>query len=179
MVENMEEIFDIYTRDGKYLGTETRTACHSENPGFYHKPVWIWIINSNNEILVQKRAAFKLNHPNKWDMPSAGHVDAGEEIIDGAIRETYEELGVQTKPEDYKFICEYISDKSFELAQVYLLKLDLMIKDFKLQTEEVAEVKWLKFDEFKKLFLSDEFVNHPKDYKDMIIKVLESYLKGK
>ena len=42
----MEEILDIYTRDGKHLGTKTREECHKDNPGFYHKPVWIWIINS-------------------------------------------------------------------------------------------------------------------------------------
>ena len=55
----MEEIFDVYTRDGKYLGTESKSFCHSENPGVYHKPVWIWIINDNKEVLVQKRAACK------------------------------------------------------------------------------------------------------------------------
>ena len=55
----MEEVFDIYTRDGKYLWTASKADCHSENPGFYHKPVWIRIINSKNEILVQKRAACK------------------------------------------------------------------------------------------------------------------------
>lgn len=55
----MEEIFDVYTRNGKYLGTKTKSFCHSENPGVYHKPVWIRIINNNNEILVQKRAACK------------------------------------------------------------------------------------------------------------------------
>lgn len=44
----MEEVFDIYSRDGKYIGTELKSICHSENPGFYHKPVWIWIINSKS-----------------------------------------------------------------------------------------------------------------------------------
>ncbi len=27
----MEEIFDIYTRDGKHIGTELKSVCHSEN----------------------------------------------------------------------------------------------------------------------------------------------------
>ena len=50
----MEELFDVYTRDGEYIGVKNKSICHSEKPGFYHKPVWIWIINSNNDILVQK-----------------------------------------------------------------------------------------------------------------------------
>lgn len=173
----MEEIFDVYTRDGKYLGTKTKKFCHGENPGVYHKPVWIWIINSKNEILVQKRAACKKNHPNKWDMPSAGHVDAGEKIIDGAIRETFEELGVKTMAEDYEFICEYIDDKSYEIAQVYLLNLDLNIDEFKLQQEEVAEVKWLTFDDFKKLFYSDEFVKFNNEYREIVLRMLKERLQ--
>lgn len=30
----MEEMLDIYTRDGKYLGVKTRSECHTKNPGF-------------------------------------------------------------------------------------------------------------------------------------------------
>lgn len=168
----MEEIFDIYTRDGKYLGTELKSVCHSSNPGFYHKPVWIWIVNSNNEILLQKRASCKKNNPDKWDMPSAGHVHASESIVSGAVRETYEELGIKTKESDYEFMCEYICDSTFEIGQVYLLKKDLDIDKLKLQEEEVALVKWFAFDEFKKILYSDEFVNHDKEYKDIVVKML-------
>jgi len=173
----MEEIFDVYTRDGEFLGTKTKSFCHSENPGVYHKPVWIWIINDNKEVLVQKRASCKKNHPNKWDMPSAGHVDAGETIIEGAIRETFEELGVKTREDDFEFICEFIADKSYEIAQVYLLHLNLKVEEFKLQPEEAAEVKWLSFDEFKKLFYSDEFVSFDDEYRDIVVKMLSEKLK--
>lgn len=169
----MEEIFDIYTREWKHLGTKEKSVCHGENPGFYHKPAWTRIINSENETLVQKRAACKKNNPNKWDMPSAGHVVAWETTIDGAIRETYEELGVETKENDYKFIWEYICDPAWEIAQVFLLKLDLDIDEFKLQKEEVAEVKWLNYDEFKKLFYSEDFVESDEEYKEMILNMLK------
>ena len=172
----MEEIFDIYTRDGKYLWTASKTDCHSENPGFYHKPVWIRIINSKNEILVQKRAACKKNHPNKRCMWASGHVMAWETIVDGAIREVYEELGIQTKEEDYKFICEYIIDETREIAQVYLLKLDVDIDKFKLQKEEVAEVKWLTYNDFKEFFCSEDFVEHSDEYREFTLKILRENL---
>jgi len=172
----MEEIFDIYTRDGKHLWTAPKSVCHSENPGFYHKPVWIRIINSKNEILVQKRAATKKNHPNKRCMWASGHVLAWETITEWAIREVYEELGVETKEEDYKFICEYIVDETWEIAQIYLLKLDLNINEFKLQEEEVAEVKWLTYDEFKELFNSKDFVEHSDEYKEFTLNILKENL---
>ena len=170
----MEEIFDVYTRDGEYLGTKPKSFCHSENPGVYHKPVWIWIINDNGEILVQKRAACKKKNPNKWDMPSAGHVVAGETSIEGAIRETYEELGVKTNESDYRFMFEYIREVGFELAQVYLMKKN--INKFQLQETEVSEVKWLKYEEFKRLLFSDDFAPHDYEYRELVLKMLSEEL---
>lgn len=54
-----DELFDIYTRDGKYLGIKAKSFCHTSDAGVYHKPVWIWIINEKKQILVQKRAKCK------------------------------------------------------------------------------------------------------------------------
>lgn len=171
----MEEIFDIYTRDGKHIGTEKKSVCHSENPGVYHKPVWIWIINSKNELLLQKRSYKKKRFPNKWDMPVAGHVRAGETILQGAVREAEEELGIQTKEGDYTFIGEYISDSAWEIGQVYLLKLDLEIKDFKLQEDEVAEVKWISLEELDKIIYSNEFTEIDIEYKRMMVNYFRRY----
>ena len=113
------------------------------------------------------------NHPNNWDMSSAGHVVSGETSIQGAIREVYEELGIKTQESDYKFISEYIADQFFEIAQVYLLKLDLDITNLTLQKEEVSEVKWLCYDDFKELFLSKDFVTFSDDYKNLVLNLLE------
>ena len=170
----MEEIFDVYTRDGEYLGTAPKSVCHSKNPGFYHKPVWMWIINSKNEILVQKRASCKKTCPDLWEN-CGGHVDAGESMIHGAIREVYEELGVKTKESDYITLCEFTLDITFEIATIYLLKLDLDINEFKLRKEEVSDIKWLSFDEFKKLFYSSDFVDYGDEYRNLMIKLLQEH----
>ncbi len=172
----MEEIFDVYTRDGKKIGTAPKSKCHSENPLFYHKPVWIWIINSKGEILIQKRAKTKKNFPSLWDMPSAGHVVSGETCKEGAIRETFEELGVETKEGDYEYIGEYIYDFAWELAQIYFLRLDYEIEKFKISTEEVEKIKWLNYDDFIDVFYSEEFVPLDKEYKDMICRILKEKL---
>ena len=120
----MEELLDIFTRDGKYLGIKPKTECHSENPGFYHKPAWIWFYNSKGEILVQKRAMCKKKFPGLWDMSCAGHVDAGETSKQGAIREAKEEIGVDVSEEEINFWFEYIEDDCWEIGQVFLFKCD-------------------------------------------------------
>lgn len=173
----MEELLDTYTRNGKYLGVKEKSICHSNNPGFYHKPVWIWIINDKDEILVQKKSKYKKNFPNKWDMPSAGHVIAGETTLEGAIRETYEELGIKTNESDYKFLCEYIYDSGNEIAQVYLLKINA--NKFILKEDEVSEVKWIKYNEFKELLFSNEFTGHDEEYKELSLKLIKENLKNR
>lgn len=172
----MEEFFDTYDINGNFLAVKPKSFCHNKNPNCYHKPVWIWIINEEKEILVQKRASTKKSSPNKWDMPSAGHTKAGESFIDACIRETEEELGIKTKPSDYTFLKEYIYQKNWEIAQVYLLKTNKKIENFKLQKEEVSAVKFLDYKNFIKLFYSKNFTSLTKDYKDWISKELLNYI---
>lgn len=173
----MEEFFDTYTRDGEYLGVRSKKECHAPDADFYHKPAWIWIVNSKNELLVQKRAACKRVQPNKWDMPSAGHVDAGETALEGAIRETREELGIETAAEEYRFLGEFIEDSCREIGQVFLLCRDIAVEEMTLQEDEVAEVKWLSSDEFKALLYSDSFTPFSNAYKDWVIGQLEAAMR--
>lgn len=170
----MEEMLDTFDINGNFLGAKTRSFCHSENPGVYHKPVWIWIINNKGEILVQKRALTKKKSPGKWDMPSAGHVDAGESCLTACVRETEEELGLKVKPNDFIFLKEWLNQKGWEIVQIYLLKNNTSEEDFILQTEEVEQVKWLGYNEFVKLLYSNEFCNHEKEYKDWVCEILKA-----
>lgn len=175
----MEELLDVYTRDGTYIGKKVKSSCYSNNNGFYHKPVWIWIINNKGQVLVQKRASSKKYYPDKWDMSCTGHVNAGETQIEGAIREIYEELGIKTVESDYKFICEYIYDPSYELGQVYLLNLNSRTDEFRLQENEVSEIKWLNFDDFKKLLYSEQFVKLDEEYRKLVLNMLKHQLQIK
>lgn len=165
-------MFDVFDRNGKYLGVKPKSFCHLANPGVYHKPVWIWIINSKKEVLVQRRARIKKHMPDKWDIPSAGHVVSGEDFLSACQRETYEELGVVVPKEEFVFQKEILSEKVWELGQTYLLVLDVDIKEFKLQVEEVAEVKWLPFDQFKELLFSSDFVPYDEDFKIWVCEMI-------
>ena len=175
----MEEMLDTFDINGKFLGVKPRSFCHGENPGVFHKPVWIWIINSRGEILVQKRALTKKKSPGKWDMPSAGHIDAGESCLQGCVRETTEELGINVKKEDFIFLKEFVNQRGWELVQVYLLKKNINIADVKLQKEEVECIKWLNYEEFVELLYSEDFCNHAQEYKDWAAETLKKYIKEK
>jgi isopentenyldiphosphate isomerase len=60
---------------------------------------------------------------------------------------------------------------------VYKLENNFEITQMKMQVEEVSEIKWFDFDDFVKLFYSDDFVPYDKEYKNMIVERLQSHFK--
>ena len=173
----MEELLDVYTRDGEYLGVQPRELFVKGNPGFYNKPAWTWVYNSKNEVLVQKRASTKKVYPDYWDMSCAGHIDAGESVIQGVMREAKEEIGIDVKEEDCEFKFEFIEDNLGELGQVYFIKVDKDINDFIIQEEEVAEIKWVSLDELREMLYSDKWCPYSKEYKEKVLEEFEKTFK--
>jgi bis(5'-nucleosidyl)-tetraphosphatase len=51
-----------------------------------------------------------LQHPRRWDLPK-GHIEAGEDILTAALRETEEETGIPTTSievdANFKYVVEY------------------------------------------------------------------------
>ena len=47
------------------------------------------------------------------------------------------------------------------------------MEDFNLDKNEVKEVKWFNYEEFKELFYSDDFAYVPNDYKEKVLDVLK------
>ena len=88
------EYIDIFDENDNPIG-EKKEKQQAHEDGNFHRTAHVWIINDKNEWLLQKRSANKKTHPNCWDISGAGHIKAGEAIIDGAIRQLKEELGIE------------------------------------------------------------------------------------
>lgn len=85
------EYFDVLNEKGIYTGeVKTREECHEK--GLWHKAVVVFIINSKNQVLLQKRSKQKKLWPDMWDITAGGHVDSGEFGFQAIIRECKEEL---------------------------------------------------------------------------------------
>ena len=147
------EYIDIFDDNNIPTGEiKEKTQAHEE--GNFHRTAHIWIINNNKELLLQKRSATKKSHPNCWDISGAGHIKAGETVIEGAIRELKEELGVEIKEEELEFISIVKSvknPKNHEFQYVYLLNRNNKIEDYIFEDKEVSEVKYIYFEELEKM----------------------------
>lgn len=86
------EPFPVVDEQDRLLGEATRSEVHGNN--LRHRAVHIFVFNQFGELFLQRRSPSKDRHPRLWDSSAAGHVDAGEDYDEAAIRELKEELGV-------------------------------------------------------------------------------------
>ncbi len=140
------------------------TKQEAQEHGINHRVVRIFVQNSNNELLIQKRSN-NVSFPNLWDQSAGGHVDENEDYADAAPRELREELGISNVA--LTPLCKYftsgegVSATFKRFNAVFTTKYDGPIT---INDEEVSEVKWVglvvlenwmkeKPDEFTKGFL--------------------------
>ena len=156
------EIFDIIDKEGNPTGrTVTREKAHAE--GIPHRTAHIWIIRQKEgrtQVLLQKRSQNKDSFPGKFDTSSAGHIQAGDEPMESALRELHEELGIQAIPDQLQFagtfpisFAKEFHGKMFrdeEIAFVYIYSQPVDISTLVLQKEEVESVEWFDLEEIYK-----------------------------
>lgn len=90
----MTEIWDVYDIKGNKLNKTVLRDMGCLQKYEYHLSVDVWIFNSKNQILIQKRSANKRLFPNLWVCSAGGAVISGENSFQGCIREVQEELGI-------------------------------------------------------------------------------------
>lgn len=154
------ELFDVLNEDGTKSGViRERGVAHRE--GSLHATVHMWVVRKNQksgyDVLLQKRSAYKDSNPGCYDISSAGHVAAGDEILESAVREMQEELGIHAAKEQLHYVGEHRGSfeavfygrlfKDNELSSVYVYTEPVEIENLKLQESEVEEVIWMDYEE--------------------------------
>jgi len=174
-----EEFIDILTKKGGFTGqVDSKNNVHKK--GYYHNTAHVWLFTKNGKILLQQRSKNKTIYPLLWDVSVAGHIDAGETVIEGALREMKEEIGLVLTMHDLKklnvFECFRTYDQSIidnEFRHTFIAQLKIPLGELTPQKEEVEALKLVDVDEFLKL-LNTEGNNHfVKTYKDYYLQVIE------
>ena len=152
--------------------------------GHWHKSIHAYLINDKNQILIQKRSADKDLYPNVWDVSFAGHVGAGENTKISAIRECKEELGIDLKDSEIKYIftnpekLQWGNILSNEFVDVFICRKNFtkIVK----QDEEVADVKVMPLKDFITMIKEKDKMLFPHfDEYNKILPMLESIIIDK
>ncbi|RAJ16353.1 NUDIX hydrolase [Olleya aquimaris] len=153
----MDELIDIVTKDGFPTGQSVlKSEIHKK--GYFHNTAHVWFYTTQGEILLQQRAASKVICPLLWDVSVAGHIDAGETITSGAVREIQEEIGLTIAESDLEKIGVFDCFQSYpngiidnEFHHTFIALLTVPLSKLTPQKDEVEDLKLVSISAFKSL----------------------------
>ena len=158
----MDEYIDIVTKSGKPTGEKALKSYIHKN-GLLHNTAHIWLYTKQGDILLQQRSKTKLIYPLLWDVSVAGHIEAGETITAGALREIKEEIGLNLKENHLTKVGVFESFKNYgngctdnEFHHTFTAVLTVDVDDLKPQAEEVEDLKLVTIAEFETLLQNSE-----------------------
>ena len=97
------ELFDLYEAPHPsprlFSGEPTATGFSKarqlvHRDGDWHRAINVWMYTSRGELLLQRRAEGKDTFPGRWDVSVAGHITSGDSVLETALKEVEEELGI-------------------------------------------------------------------------------------
>ncbi len=185
----MDEWVDVLDENGAFTG-ERILKSEAHKNGIFHPTVHIWYYTKNGKILIQQRGKHKSTFPLRWDVSVAGHVMAGEDILDAAIREIKEEIGLDERVENLQKIGVFKSTqihhatlKDHEYHHTYLCCLKKPFSQLVMQKSEINDLKLIPLIQFSEevwgLANSKKYVPHQSSYYAAIIKSIQQRLENR
>ena len=148
------ELVDVYNKRHEKLNYQRDRKKLKD--GELRLSSFIWVINDKDEILIQQRLATTKKMPNMWGT-TAGGVLAGENSLDGAIRELKEELGIIVSKEELEFIGSY--KRIIDFVEVWLCKKNVKENEVLINPDEVQAAKWVSLKEFDEMIKNGEGID--------------------
>lgn len=104
--------------------------------------VSVAIIKDNKILLIQEG---KKDNRGRWNIPS-GRLGKGEKIVDGAIREAFEETGYHVKLVSLTGIYNFFSETGNQLIRFNFMG-EIVGGELKYDNEEIIGSRWLEIKE--------------------------------
>ena len=133
--------------------------------------IHICLFDSGGRMLIQRRHDNCARWPGLWDVSVRGCAEAGETGLTAAVREAGEELGLTLVPDDLRHALTVCFPHGHD--ELYLCSLPLSASAFRLQPEEVAEVRWASEDEILRLRREGLFTPFRPDYLRLLFRLWE------
>ncbi|MBI2573294.1 NUDIX domain-containing protein [Candidatus Woesearchaeota archaeon] len=136
----------IVNEHDQIIGYKKRTECL---PHEIYRVSALMVKNSKGEVLLARRAYTKKHDPGCWGPAVAGTVEKGETYEQNIIKEAQEELGIENVQFEQGQKRES-KGKYHHFTQWFNCILDWPITKFKIQKEEVDEIKWFTVKELER-----------------------------
>lgn len=114
------------------------------------------------KLFVAKRADTKKFLPGVFELPG-GHIDFGEEIVDGLKREIFEEFGVRANIGDPFYVFSYTNEVkgSHSVEIIYFATFSEPITNIKLNSEDHSGFVWISKSEIVQILTKEKGKDDP------------------
>ena len=139
-----KEVWDLYDSDGIITGeTFIRGFDNFKNipEGRYHLVVDLLVIHSDGQYLLTKRSDIKDVYPGYWEASAGGSALRGEEPLEAAQRELFEETGLV--PDSLELVSITFKDSSRAMYYSYIAYVSCDKDSIILQEGETTDYKWV------------------------------------
>ena len=162
-----EEIFDVVNERDEVIDRQPRREVHAR--GLWHRAVHVLVFNARGAVFLQKRSLQKDTAKGKWDSSASGHLDAGEEYDDCAVREVREEIGLVLAATPQRlFKIAACRETGWEFCWVYRCASE---GPFTLHPDEIETGEWFAPDAVT------QWVNdRPQDFARAFVLIWQKYL---
>ena len=154
----MEENVILVDKNDTQIGLMSKLDAHKK--GILHRAFSVFVLNNNNEIMLQKRAYDKYHSGGLWTNTCCSHQREGENSIEAGKRRLLEEMGFET---ELKIITSFIYKVEFENGltehELDYLLIGKFLKSPVINKQEVADWKWMKVE-----LIADDIKLNPNNY---------------
>lgn len=140
------------------IGLMEKIAAHEQ--ALLHRAFSVFILNDNNEIMLQQRAASKYHSPLLWTNTCCSHQRPGETNLQAGKRRLQEEMGFETDlTEIFNFIYKAPFDNGLTEHELDHVMIGKYNGEPNINTDEVESWKWMSIDAIK-----TDMVENPEYY---------------
>ncbi|MDD3003633.1 isopentenyl-diphosphate Delta-isomerase [Flavobacterium sp.] len=140
-----EEQVILVNEQDEPIGLMPKLEAHEK--AILHRAFSVFILNKNNEIMLQQRASHKYHSPLLWTNTCCSHQREGETNIQAGIRRLHEEMGfVAELKELFHFIYKAPFDNGLTEHELDHVMIGYYNDEPQINTDEVENWKWMSIE---------------------------------
>jgi isopentenyl-diphosphate delta-isomerase len=144
----IEEQVILVNEQDEPIGLMNKLEAHEK--AILHRAFSVFVLNKNNEIMLQQRAHQKYHSPLLWTNTCCSHQRNGETNIQAGTRRLYEEMGFKTELKElFNFIYKAPFDNGLTEHELDHVMIGYFNDEPKINEEEVESWKWMKIEDVK------------------------------
>ena len=168
----MNEMVILVDKHDNQLGLMEKIEAHKK--AVLHRAFSVFILNDNNELLVQQRALSKYHSPALWTNTCCSHPRDGESVLDAGARRLKEEMGFETNLDSLlSFIYRAKFDNGLTEHEFDHVLFGYYNDDPSINKLEVMDWKWVNLD-----FLKNDIITNSELYTIWFKIIFEKFYKN-